>query len=368
MKALLSALIFIHGIVHLTGFMKAFKLADVRKLPFDISKTAGSFWLLTAVLFMVSSGLLLFNSRIWWIPLPAAIIVSQLLIAVRWSEVKFGTVANAALLIPLVLAVIGTLPSSPNGRYRAEVMEKLSPLPQAEVVGPESVSRLPLPVRRYLAYVGVIGKPAVTNFRAVFDGVVRKERNGNWIETSSSQYDFLDEPARFVYSRSSVLGVPVYGFIRYSREGVGSDVKIANIVSIADGRGSDVWKDEALIMFTDICSMAPSMLIDSSVKWEGIDSLTAKAEFSCRGETVSAVLHFNRKGELVNFLSKDRSFSPDGKSFVHCPWSMSFSDYGKFDGKLVAKRTDAIWHTPAGEFKYEKASLREIEYDCSRFK
>lgn len=368
MKALFSALVFIHGVIHLLGFVKAFKLADVRRLSADISKTAGFFWLVASTLFIASSGLLLFNSRIWWIPLLAAIILSQILITRSWSEAKFGTVSNVMIFIPVLLAFIGTLPSSLHSRYRAEVQVRLSPFPEREVVSPESVSRLPVPVRKYLEYTGVVGKPAVTNFRAVFDGVMRNKRNGNWAEISSRQYDFLNEPARFVYSRSSVFGIPLYGFSRYSTEGVGVDLKLADIVSVADGRGNKVRRDQAVMMLNDMCAMAPSMLVDSSVKWEGIDSLTARAKFSCYGDTVSAILHFNGKGELINFVSKDRLFSADGKTCVGCRWSTSFSDYGKLDGNLVAKRADAIWRTPAGNLKYAKFHLREIEYNCNVYK
>ena len=100
------------------------------------------------------------------------------------------------------------------------------------------------------------------------------------------------------------------------------------------------------------------MLVDSSVNWKGIDSLTAKAKFSCYGDTVSAILYFNGKGELINFVSKDRLFSADGKTCVGCRWSTSFSDYGKLHGNLVATRADAIWRTPAGNLKYAKLHLR----------
>ncbi len=160
----MSARIFIHGVSHLLGFVKAFRLASVRKLPFDVSKTAGSLCLLSAAFFIVPSGLLLFNSRIWWVPLPAAIILSQTLIATRWSEVKSGTVANAAIFIPLLLAFVGTLPSSLYRKYRSEEQSRLSPLPDGELVSLEKVSRLPFPVREYLVYTGVVGRPAVTNF------------------------------------------------------------------------------------------------------------------------------------------------------------------------------------------------------------
>ena len=248
MKALLSSLVFIHGVIHLLRFVKAFKLADVRRLSADISKTAGFFWLVASALFIVSSGLLLFNSRIWWIPPLAAVILSQILITRSWSEAKFGTVSNVMIFIPVLLAFIGTLPSTLHSRYRAEVQVRLSPLPEREVNSPESVSRLPVPVRKYLEYTGVVGKPAVTNFRAVFDGVMRNKRNGNWVESSSRHYDFLNEPARFVYSRSSVFGIPIYGFSRYSPGGVGLDLKLADIVSVADGRGDKVRRDQAVMM------------------------------------------------------------------------------------------------------------------------
>ncbi len=52
-------IIFLHGLIHLMGFAKAFQYGQITQLTKDISKPAGALWLLAALLFVVSAGLLL---------------------------------------------------------------------------------------------------------------------------------------------------------------------------------------------------------------------------------------------------------------------------------------------------------------------
>src|ERR1700733_12963369 len=95
---ILSGVTIAHGLIHLLGFIKAFKLIPIARLSKDISKIHGVFWLLAAVLFLLSAILLLAGQTGWFIPCAAAIIVSQVLIVGAWSDAKYGTIANVIVL------------------------------------------------------------------------------------------------------------------------------------------------------------------------------------------------------------------------------------------------------------------------------
>ena len=114
-----------HGLIHLMGFAKAFNLAELSQLSKAISKFSGLMWLSAALLFLTTLVLLVLKSDTWWMFGVAAIIISQIVIISSWSDAKWGTIANIIILILIILAFSGNLPSSFSNVYKAEVENKL---------------------------------------------------------------------------------------------------------------------------------------------------------------------------------------------------------------------------------------------------
>lgn len=67
MKYVLSILIFIHGSIHILGFVKAFKFAEVNELSQDISRAHGILWLIAALLLLTTLVLRLSGIDTWWV-------------------------------------------------------------------------------------------------------------------------------------------------------------------------------------------------------------------------------------------------------------------------------------------------------------
>jgi hypothetical protein len=106
MKFAIIAIIVIHALIHLTGFVKAFGLARFRHFSQDISRSTGVLWLAAAILFMISALFLTFQI-IWWLIFSlSGVILSQFLIARSWKDAKFGTLANAIILLITIAGVI----------------------------------------------------------------------------------------------------------------------------------------------------------------------------------------------------------------------------------------------------------------------
>lgn len=94
-----------HGLIHLMGFAKAFKLAEIKELTLPISKPAGLIWLLSALIFVVSAALLWGNQDMWWLVAVAGIVLSQILIFMYWRDAKFGTIANGIILLAVIFSL-----------------------------------------------------------------------------------------------------------------------------------------------------------------------------------------------------------------------------------------------------------------------
>ena len=103
MKIVLSILIILHGLIHLLGFTKAFNLASVNQLTQHISKVNGVLWLVAAILFVTTAILFFIEKEWWWVLSVFAIIISQYLIFKSWQDAKMGTIANAIILLIIVI-------------------------------------------------------------------------------------------------------------------------------------------------------------------------------------------------------------------------------------------------------------------------
>jgi Family of unknown function (DUF6544) len=368
MKVLLLSLIVIHALVHLFGHVRAIGQAKSSRITRPLSRVAGAMWVVAAVLFMTSFIMLLYGDGNWWVPAVPGVILSEVMIIRDWPDMKFGTLLNMIMIVPLLASFSNSLPSSYRNRYETEVKRCLVPDSETVLLSEQDLDHLPSAVRRYVQYSGAIGKPRATNVRVCLSGMFRREKEDSWMPVSSRQYDFFREPARIFYIESSVFGVPFDGLHVYKCSSASMQIKLAHIFHVADANGEKMTKGETVTLFNDMCVLAPSTLVDTTIRWTEIDSLTVGAQFTNKGITISAVLSFNRKGELVNFSSNDRYLSEDGESYTRLPWSTPLSNYKDFGGRKIASCAEAIWHTPGGDFSYAKFVLSSLEYNCTEYR
>jgi hypothetical protein len=97
--AAFAILLVVHGLIHVLGFAKAFRLAALPQLTQAISPIIGVLWLGAAVLFPAAAVLLFVWPRSWWIAGACAVVVSMLVILPAWPDAKFGAIANAIVLV-----------------------------------------------------------------------------------------------------------------------------------------------------------------------------------------------------------------------------------------------------------------------------
>jgi hypothetical protein len=297
-----------------------------------------------------------------------ALAISQILIILSWGDAKFGTVANIIIALPLIIAAASSLPSGFANTYRKEVHKGLQRSSAMPLVREEDIRHLPEPVRRYLVYAGIVGKPRVQNVHAVFGGLMRTTLHGSWMDIASRQYDFFDEPTRVFFIESSMYGLPFDGLHLYTGPTATMQIRVASLFQVVDARGPEMNKGETVTLFNDMCLLAPASLIDAKISWEPVDSLTVRARFTNAGNTITALLFFDGAGELTDFSSEDRYQSTDGKTYVNYRWSTPVKEYKDFQGYRLASHGDAIWHTPGGDFAYAKFDLKELECNCREFK
>lgn len=253
--------------------------------------------------------------------------------------------------------------------YKTEVLRRLKSLNHLPILTMEDLRLLPEPIQKYLIYAGAVGKPKIQNVRAVWSGNMKRTLKSGWMKINPKQYNFFDEPSRFFYIRAKMFGIPFDGLHIYAGTEATMQIKVASLIQVVDAKGEKMSHGETVTVFNDMCFLAPSTLISQNILWETIDSQIVKAQFTNDTIKVSAILKFNAIGELIDFISDDRYYCEDGKTYLAYRWSTPIKQYKDFDGRKVPTYGEAIWHIPyEGEFCYAKFDLKEIEYNCTEFK
>jgi hypothetical protein len=355
-----------HGLIHLLGASKAFGWADVQQLRTPISALGGTFWLVAAILLVGAATCFALGAQWWWwFGLPG-MVLSQVLIAQSWSDAKVGTLANMVIAIPLLLLLLDARPGSFRSRF-ARDRDALMALPAhpMSLVTETDLTILPPLMQGYLRRVGAIGRPHVRNLRVTFDARMRSSATSPWMQATATQYEFFNPPARLFYMNATRTGMPIDIFHRYVGSAATFQVRIASLFSMVDKSGPVLTRAETVTLMNDIVVMAPAAVLDLPFTWKTIGERALLATFTNAGNMVSATLAFDAAGDLVGFLSSDRT-QEDAKGSRNVPWSTPISGYREVDGIRIGALGDANWVEPSGEWTYGQFEIRSIAYNVTR--
>ncbi len=359
LKTIFIIIMAIHGLIYLMGFIKAFDLATLDQLTQSISKPTGILWLTTIILFSVTIFLFATSKEWWWTVGLLTVILSQIVIILSWSDAKFGIITNLIILV-VIIASAGVYFFEQD--YKNDVVYNLEHNNDINetVLVENDISHLPTSVQKYLHYVGAIGKPKTKNFYAVFEGQMKD--NQKEFSFISEQYNFFKEPTRLFFIKGKMFGITVPGYHKYMKQKAEMNVKLFGLIPVVKEEGDVMFKSETVTTFVELCYYAPSLLVDKNIVWEEIDFLTAKATFTNKNVTITATLHFNEEGQLINFVSDDRTDISDMKQYR---FSTPVSEYKTFEEHTIPTVINLVWHYPDGEFVYGDLQLKKISFNVN---
>ena len=360
MRTAFLILVIVHGLIHLLGFVKAFRLSDVKQLTQTISKPFGVIWLLAFLFFVIAAIMFALNNSYWWFFGFFALVTSQDLIIFFWHDAKFGTVVNVIILI---VSIIGFGTWSYYNKYQNDVKTALQQkeyFRNSELTETD-IQHLPEPVKKYLRYTGSIGKPKVNNFKIEFTGKIRKDEQSEWMPFNCEQYNFMETPTRLFFMKAKMKGLPIAGYHCFKNGIAFMDIRLFSLFKVQYQDGAEMNLSETVTFFNDMCVVAPPTLIDKRIKWLDIGSNKVKASFTNNNITVSAWLYFNDKGELINFISDDRYAGVTGKQF---PWATPLKDYHKINGYKLMGNAETIYSYADRDLVYGTFKLIKIKYNC----
>jgi len=357
LRVLLLILLALHGSIHLMGFSKSINPESFSQLKQSATAFQGILWLITTILFLGAAVLFLFHKHFWWLIALAAVVLSQYLVIIFWNEAKFGTIANILIILAII---VGFAQWKFAGTYREDVQTLLQRNISTEILTEEDIRPLPDAVKKYIRYTGYIGKKKISSFKAEFEGQIRSSDSSDWMNFRATQYSLIDEPSRYFFIKASMKGIPVDGYHRFKDGKAVMDIRAASLVKVQYAEGPEMNVAETVTHFNDMCLLAPGSLIHSNITWENISDNEVRAKFTNQRKTISAILQFNNKGELINFISDDRYYSSSSNKMQKASWMTPVRDYKEEGGIRFPTYGEAIWSMPEGNFTYAKMKIHSI--------
>lgn len=369
LRILVTILLTIHGLIHLLGFVKEFKLATVEQLRgktiFPLTggsdKVMGALWLLTSILILVTAILVFLKKEWWWMLGAFTFVLSQCLIVLYWEDAKFGTIANLILLIAIIFSFASWSFHRTSEKEISAFVSRSSE--DKKVITQEMIEDLPSVVQRWLLRSGIIGKGMIHAVYLKQKGEMRTTPDGNWMVVKAEQHFNVIDPG-FIWI-ADVAANPYFhlsGRDKY-QEGRGHMlIKALSLITVADSKGKEIDQG-TMLRFLGESVWFPSFALSEYLNWEEIDSASAKVTMSYGGISASGIFRFNSDGDLVSFLAKRYYDRKEGLTLEDWLVETDPNGYREFEGIRVPAKLSVTWKLKGRDFTWYKLEIEDIDYN-----
>ncbi len=219
----------------------------------------------------------------------------------------------------------------------------------------EIVTGLPQPVANYLATVLPQNCPVIKTVRLRHDGYFRTGLEKEWITIKGEQYISGISPG-FVWKGKTQMFTAIDS---YSNGGGNLSVWLLSALRIADKKGKDIDNAEIIRWIAESALVPTNLLPSDSLKWEALNAVTAKLQYTFKDKEYCLVVRFNTYHEIES-VETTRPFND--KSLQK--WKGRFRSYKNIEGYRVPTELEAIWIIDGEEKPYAMFSITDINFNC----
>ena len=226
-----------------------------------------------------------------------------------------------------------------------------------EVVVEEDLADLPATAQRYMAFMGVLGRPRDWSLRARFVGRFRLRPHADWLPAEAWQYNTALEVGRVYSMRVGFAGMlPMMGKDTYLR-GRGQMLgKLLGLFKVAEGHGDEFDLGELTTYLNDAVLLAPSFLLGPNTTWAEVDDDSFDVTLADAGRRVTARIFIDERGAPVDFSTTDRFADLPG-GLVRAKWTTPTPVWLSGAGRPVPGPVSAVWHLADGPLPYIEGRL-----------
>lgn len=230
------------------------------------------------------------------------------------------------------------------------------------IVTEDMLQKFPAPVKRYLLYTGIVGKPIVQTVRLKQTGKIRKDAKQPWMNFEAKQYYSVNPPGFIWIAYMKFFGLPLVRVRDYYLEGKGSIlVKALSLFTIGNSTGKEMDQG-AMMRYLNEMMWFPSVFLGDNISFEPIDENSARVTLRDVGKSVTATMYFDNEGRLTNFIAPRYRDMGNNKFDIE-NWSTPIREYGEFEGLKLPKAGAGVWNLKEEDLEYINLSITDLEYN-----
>ncbi len=233
---------------------------------------------------------------------------------------------------------------------------------QNSVITEEMLQKLPDPVKRYLVYTGVVGKPIVQTVRLKQVGKIRKDAKQPWMNFDAKQYYFVNPPCFVWIAYMRIFGLPMVRVRDSYMEGRGRMlIKALSLFTIGNSAGEEMDQG-AMMRYLNEMMWFPSAFLEKNISFEPIDANSARVTLKDMGKSVTATMYFDDEGKFTNFIAP-RYRDIGNNKFELENWSTPIREYGEFEGLKLPLKGSGVWNLKEDDLEYINLTLTDLKYN-----
>lgn len=360
MKYAFSFIVITHGLIHLLGYIKAFFETESSKQMVGVSKPIGAIWLVTFILFTIVA-IQFITGKKWFYLAFIAVFISQILVFTAWQNTKFGTIANVLILI-VGLSAFATARFDEMATQEAYKILTTVKTKNTRIVSETDLTHLPETVKKWMVNTGIIGKPKVQSVRLKQRGTMRTKPSGNWMPFEATQSFNVAYPA-FVWHTKVVIFPELNMLGRDQlKNGKGKMlIKLAGLIPVVNISDNTKINQGAMLRYLAEICWFPSAALSDYIKWQSVDSNTAKATFTYKNKSVSGLFLFNDNGDFIGFEA-DRYYGGNKNSKLE-KWQITVENYKLFNTIKIPSECKVTWKLKNEDFNWLNLEIIAIDYN-----
>ncbi|REE07704.1 hypothetical protein DFQ09_11134 [Winogradskyella pacifica] len=362
MKSAFSFILIIHGLIHLIGYVKAFFETDISKQLVGVSKPIGSIWLVTFIMFIVVS-IQVQTGKKWFYLGLIAVLASQILIILAWSDAKFGTITNIVILLVSISAFASDRFDALVEKESKQILQNIK-TKNLPIISENDIVHLPQIVQKWIINSGSIGNPIVQSVRLKQIGNMRTKPNSKWMPFEATQYFNVENPS-FIW-QTKVAALPLINIHGRDKlkDGKGEMlIKLAGLLPLVNASDNPKIDSSAMHRYLAEICWFPSAALSNYLSWEIINFNAAKATFIYKDQSVSGIFTFNDKGDLITFEAK-RYYGGSENSKLE-KWQITLEAYKVFHDIKIPYKSNVTWKFKEGDFNWLNLEVVALDYNST---
>jgi len=227
----------------------------------------------------------------------------------------------------------------------------------------EELESLPLPVKKWLENVGVVGKEKIAKVTFSQRGKMKLNPDQkDWFEPEAKQYIRVDEPG-YLWK----VNLPMLPIINtkgrdlfYKGEG-SMEIRIGSLIPVVNVSNNKKINESALHRFLLELPWYPTAALEEYITWEAINENSAKASLTYEGMAVDATFYFTEDDNLKRIESLRYKDSDEDAERIPCIGEIQ--GHKNIEGLKIPHLIDVTWIMDGKRFTWYKIENYDIKFE-----